>query len=293
VQVGAAHAAGTNAQAELARACLPPERLDELEREVRDYQAAVRAVCDRVVRAAEAARGLEPPELEALEQAQQDTREIAAEVTGQRGELVAELRRLDDWLAELVELGAARQAQDAEYGVVGRLSEVAAGRNGPGMTLQRFVLAALLDEVLAAASQRLKLMSKGRYLLSRARERADRRLASGLDLLVDDAYTGTSRPVNTLSGGESFLASLSLALGLSDVVQSYAGGIRLESIFIDEGFGSLDPEALDLAIRTLHDLQRGGRLVGIISHVPELKEQIDVRLEIEPGRAGSTARFVK
>lgn len=109
---------------------------------------------------------------------------------------------------------------------------------------------------------------------------------------VFDAYTGTSRPVNTLSGGESFIASLSLALGLSDVVQAYAGGIKLETIFVDEGFGSLDPESLDLAFRALMDLQKGGRLVGIISHVPELKERVDVRLEIAPSNRGSKVKFI-
>ena len=98
--------------------------------------------------------------------------------------------------------------------------------------------------------------------------------------------------METLSGGEGFLASLSLALGLADVVQSVLGGIRLDTVFVDEGFGSLDPEALDLAFRALVDLQRTGRLVGIISHVPDLKEQINARLEVSAGRNGSTARFV-
>jgi exonuclease SbcC len=160
------------------------------------------------------------------------------------------------------------------------------------MTFQRFVLAALLDEVLIAASQRLRLMSRGRFDLQRAREHIDRRTAGGLDLVVYDAYTGTTRPVNTLSGGESFLASLSLALGLSDVVQAYSGGVTLQTLFVDEGFGSLDPEALDLAFRALVDLQGGGRLVGIISHVPELKERIEARLEVIPGRGGSMVRFL-
>jgi exonuclease SbcC len=118
------------------------------------------------------------------------------------------------------------------------------------------------------------------------------RSAGGLDLLVSDDHTGTTRPVATLSGGESFLASLSLALGLADVVQAYAGGIKLDTMFIDEGFGSLDPESLDLAFRTFADLQVRGRLVGIISHVPELKERMSTRLEVVPGHRGSTARFV-
>jgi exonuclease SbcC len=109
---------------------------------------------------------------------------------------------------------------------------------------------------------------------------------------VMDAHTGVARPAATLSGGESFLASLSLALGLADVVQSHSGGIRLETMFVDEGFGTLDPDSLDLAMRALEDLQAGGRLVGIISHVVELKERVGARLEVVPGRRGSTARFV-
>jgi exonuclease SbcC len=154
------------------------------------------------------------------------------------------------------------------------------------------VLGVFLDEVLYAATQRLRTMSRGRFLLGRVTETASGRGASGLDLQVHDTHTSTVRPVSTLSGGESFLASLSLALGLADVVQSYAGGIRLETIFIDEGFGTLDPESLDLAIRALRDLQKGGRLVGIISHVTELREWIDARLEVAAGRSGSVARFV-
>jgi exonuclease SbcC len=134
-------------------------------------------------------------------------------------------------------------------------------------------------------------MTRGRYTLRRNTSAADRRSAGGLELEVEDAYTAKSRPVATLSGGESFQAALSLALGLSEVVQAYSGGIRLDTIFVDEGFGSLDPEALDLAINTLIDLQASGRMVGVISHVPELKERIDVRLEIQAGSAGSRAVF--
>ena len=112
-----------------------------------------------------------------------------------------------------------------------------------------------------------------------------------MNIEVTDSFTGVARPVKTLSGGELFLASLSLALGLSDVVQAYAGGIRLDTILVDEGFGTLDSEALDMAIRTLTDLQKGGRLVGIISHVSELRERISARLEVIPGQRGSTTVF--
>ena len=106
-----------------------------------------------------------------------------------------------------------------------------------------------------------------------------------------DDYTGRARPVATLSGGEGFMASLSLALGLSDVVQAYAGGVQLDTLFIDEGFGSLDPEALDMAMKALIDLQQRGRMVGVISHVEEMKQQIDVAIEVVPGVGGSRVRI--
>jgi exonuclease SbcC len=179
------------------------------------------------------------------------------------------------------------KALEARYAVVGTLSDVANGQTGNKVSLQRFVLSVLLDDVLIEASHRLALMSKGRYRLLRKEDRAKGNRASGLDLEVDDAYTGRVRAVATLSGGESFMAALSLALGLSDVVQAYAGGIRLDTLFIDEGFGSLDPESLDLAVRTLTDLQQSGRMVGIISHVAELKEQISARIDIAASERGS------
>lgn len=176
---------------------------------------------------------------------------------------------------------------EQEYQVVGTLAEVASGQSGERISLQRFVLSVLLDDVLIEASHRLQLMSKGRYQLLRKEMRAKGNKASGLELEVEDAYTGKNRPVATLSGGESFMAALALALGLSEVVQAYAGGIRLDTLFIDEGFGSLDPEALDLAVRTLVDLQSAGRMVGIISHVAELKEQLDLRVDVIAGQTGS------
>jgi exonuclease SbcC len=122
------------------------------------------------------------------------------------------------------------------------------------------------------------------------------RRAAGLDLAVFDELSGKERPAGTLSGGEGFQASLALALGMAEAVQAHAGGVRLETIFIDEGFGTLDPDSLEAAIGTLLELANvaagQGRLVGIISHVPELQRRIDARLEVVPGERGSTARFV-
>lgn len=181
---------------------------------------------------------------------------------------------------------------EAQYRIYGTLSDVANGQTGNRISLQRFVLSVLLDDVLIQASQRLHIMSNGRYQLVRKDDRAKGNRASGLDLEVEDGYTGKNRPVATLSGGESFMAALSLALGLSDVVQSYAGGIKLDALFIDEGFGSLDPESLDLAIRTLIDLQATGRMIGIISHVSELKEQMALRLDVISSKNGSSIRTI-
>ncbi len=194
-------------------------------------------------------------------------------------------KTLDKFAKELIE-------KEKIYSVVGTLSDVANGATGNKISLQRFVLGVLLDDVLIAASTRLKMMSKGRYLLLRKEDRAKGNKASGLELEVEDSYTGKVRAVSTLSGGESFMASLSLALGLSDVVQAYAGGIRLDTLFIDEGFGSLDADSLDLAIRTLIDLRNTGRMVGIISHVSELKEQIRLRLDVKSSSVGSYVEMI-
>lgn len=158
------------------------------------------------------------------------------------------------------------------------------------ITLERYVLGALLDDVTKAANLRLMEMSHHRYSLRRMTgEVSDNK--GGLTLEVSDSFTGRTRPANTLSGGETFLASLSLALGLADVVQARQGGIRLDTMFIDEGFGTLDPEALNSAMNTLIDLQSSGRLVGIISHVPELEERIDARLRVTAAGKGSDAFF--
>jgi exonuclease SbcC len=224
--------------------------------------------------------------------------EIKAEVDGAKtdlegkskvfNDLKSRLEVLVNLLNNLEQQRIENAALDAEYAVYGTLSDVASGRTGGRVNLQRFVLSVLLDDVLIQASQRLSIMSRGRYQLYRSNGAAGARQSAGLELEVEDSFTGRNRPVGTLSGGESFMAALALALGLSDVVQSYAGGIRLETLFIDEGFGSLDPESLELAIRTLIDLQATGRTIGIISHVSELKDQMALRIDVNASKRGSS-----
>lgn len=172
---------------------------------------------------------------------------------------------------------------DAEVAAVERLANTVAGRapNTKRMKLETFVLAAELEEIVAAANLRLSAMSDGRYSLQHTDALLARGAASGLGLEVMDRYTGQARPPQSLSGGETFLASLALALGLAEVVTGRAGGITLDTLFIDEGFGSLDPETLEIAMRTLDELRQGGRTVGVISHVEAMKDQIPAQLMVE------------
>jgi len=267
-----------------------------LEQAIDQFRMRLHAARERLARAEGQAAGIVEPDLAAAETRYGELDLAAKKAMENRialGNRIGQMRRQLDDLDKL-----AREMQDveAEYTVIARVSDVANGRghrNRLGMTFERFVLASMLDQVTEAATQRLQVMSRGRYALRRTMDRLTSRSAAGLGLEVFDAYTGRERSVTTLSGGEGFMASLSLALGLADVVQSYAGGIRLDTIFVDEGFGTLDPESLDLAIDTLVELQReGGRLVGVISHVPELVERIDARLEISMTDRGSRSRFV-
>ena len=274
-------------------ALLAEAELNALKDRIAGHDAAGQRLAGALQQLREQLQDKERPDLERIE-----TRRNDAE--GGKNRATEDWRQLDKRMSLLLatkkklEKAAAEQAElDRRYAVIGTLSDVANGQTGNKISLQRFVLSVLLDDVLIEASHRLSLMSKGRYQLLRKEDRAKGNKASGLELEVEDAYTGKVRPVATLSGGESFMAALALALGLSDVVQAYAGGIRLDTLFIDEGFGSLDAESLDLAIRTLVDLQATGRMIGIISHVAELKEQMPLRLDVIADRSGSRVQLVR
>ena len=159
--------------------------------------------------------------------------------------------------------------------------------------LETYIQMTYFDQILRRANQRLRVMTGGQYELVRRTEAENNRSQSGLELDVIDHWSGSQRSVKTLSGGESFLASLALALGLSDVIQSCSGGVRLDTMFVDEGFGSLDEEALDQAMKALAGLAEGNRLVGIISHVGELKSRIDRQIVVTKDRSGgSSARII-
>ncbi|WP_208559409.1 SbcC/MukB-like Walker B domain-containing protein [Marinilactibacillus kalidii] len=179
---------------------------------------------------------------------------------------------------------------EKEYQLYGRLADLANGtKQTDYISFERYVLGIYFEEILLAANQRFNQMTNNRYELKRQLERGKGSGKQGLDMEVFDHYTGKSRSVHTLSGGETFKASLALALGLSDVIQNQNGGVSVDTLFVDEGFGTLDSDSLDMAVQTLLDLHQKGRLVGIISHVDELKTRIPAHIVVEKTATGSTA----
>lgn len=209
---------------------------------------------------------------------------LAAGMAAQKCKALEHLRAQ---YAELAETG--RSARERGE-LLTALAESArgGGDNSYRMSLNSYVLAARLEQVAIAASERLIAMSEGRYTLQHTDAKAARGAKSGLGLEVVDEWTGQRRDTSTLSGGESFMASLSLALGLADVVQQEAGGVDIETLFVDEGFGSLDEQALEQVMDALEGLRDGGRVVGLVSHVGEMKQRIATQLHVVKGRNGST-----
>lgn len=271
---------------------LPAQAITNLEKEIQEYDGQLQAAKERADRAGQVAKSLLKPDLVKLQAEAQKARAKVEAALQSEQNLKSQLDNCDKHLKQLARVQDELAEAEKEFGVVGKIAKIANGQNNYKLTFQRFVLSTLLDHVLNDATQRLQIMSRGRYLLQRAQSLLDKRRAGGLDLVVSDTWTGDSkRPVETLSGGECFYTALALALGLAEVVQYYAGGIRLDTVFIDEGFGSLDSDTLDLAIRTLENLKEGRRLVGIISHVESLRERIPTRLEVSAGINGSMAKF--
>ena len=187
---------------------------------------------------------------------------------------------------------AALEKQDKYCTMLKRLSDTANGEiSGKKLTFENYILAFYFEQIVAAANERFYRMTSGQYKLVRRKDGINGRAQGGLELDVMDFYTGKVRNVRTLSGGESFKASLSLALGLSDVIQLGAGGVEIDAMFIDEGFGSLDAESLDTAMRILESLAGDNRQIGIISHVSELRNRIERKILVTRKRQGSDLKL--
>lgn len=210
----------------------------------------------------------------------------------QQMKLDGQLQSLEKSLSSLEEKQKKLDGLMEDYSLLKDLDDAANGNNKKRLVFEQYVLASYFEDILYAANIRLRTMSGGRYELRRMEQINDGRSKDNLEIEVMDYYTGRYRPAKTLSGGELFKTSLALALGMSDVVQAQSGGLRVEALFIDEGFGSLDGESLEQACLTLQGLVERDRLIGIISHVPELAEKIGNQIRIYKTNAGSSAQVI-
>jgi exonuclease SbcC len=264
---------------------------------VRDHQAAVAhtdaVLADPALRAAAAVRAPHLPTLEA----QQEARE--AELADARTDLAlhqARAQRLAGLDGELRTALAAWTPVRADHELTGRLAALVDGTSADNrlqMRLSGYVLSWRLSQVVAAANQRLARMSDQRYTLEHTGRRGAGETRGGLSLLVRDDWSGETRDPATLSGGETFVVSLALALGLADVIGHEVGGADLDTLFVDEGFGSLDADTLDDVMDTLDSLRDGGRVVGVVSHVAEMRDRIPVQLQVTKTRRGSSLAHVR
>lgn len=234
--------------------------------------------------------GTEPVDLQVIEAQAQQLESQRVQLETAQDQLHLRLHTNTAVLSQLIQQTQSLRQIESEIVSIGALSDTANGTlSGKGkVMLETYVQMAQFDRILARANTRLMVMSSGQYELKRRVQAENLRSQSGLDLDVIDHYNGSERSVNTLSGGEAFQASLSLALGLSDEIQSSAGGIQLDTMFVDEGFGSLDSESLEQALRALTGLAAQDRLVGIISHVSELKERIEKQIVVTKEKSGGS-----
>ncbi len=270
-------------------ALLPEPALSGEKKKLADYQEETRRVLETVARLDEETKDQSMQDIAALQRALEEARGRRDFVQAEERTIHARLDRNRLVASEMAQTLSTRDDRVKHHHLVSDLARTANGEltGKQKLAFEQYVQAAYFNQVITEANRRLQVMSANRFSLVRKVDAANLRSQSGLELEVLDQYTGKLRPVKTLSGGESFKASLSLALGLSDVIQRFSGGVEIDTLFIDEGFGSLDAQSLEQAVATLATLTSGNRLVGIISHVSELKERIDRQIRIKAGIGGS------
>ena len=276
-------------------AVLTEEELLTLKNSLDSYHRAVEALNNRILQLKKNTEGREEQDLNQLLFIQEDWNKQSQEVGNQLSLIFSRLKNNEVIYRRVGEQNQQQEKLRREYLMISGLSRTASGElSGKSkLAFEQYVQAFYFEKVIHEANKRFYQMSNHQYVLQRKKEATDLRSSAGLELEVMDYYTGKARSVKSLSGGESFKAALSLALGLSDVIQSYAGGIEMDAMFVDEGFGSLDSDSLEQAIEALSALTAGNRIVGIISHVSELKERIDKKLLVEKSLEGSRLKLVK
>lgn len=263
------------------------DNLDSLEVTIQTHMSKIASNADRSKLLAEEIGEQDRPDLEALQHAAKACTTQLISARDNHTRLITELERKYEVLASVTDLSAKISVLEKKYEPLGEISNLVNGDNDIKVRLPEFAIAAMFDEVLGAANLRLAPMTNHRYQLHRPVETTGGRSKRGLDIAVFDSNTEKSRSTTSLSGGEGFQASLALALGLSDVVQQNSGGIKLDAIFIDEGFGTLDQETLDTALETLCSLTGEMRAVGLISHTEQVKALITEGFDIEVTPSGS------
>lgn len=262
----------------------------EYERELSAYRQQLAFAQRRIAELSVSLDGKEPPPLDELRAANTAAIEAGQEIARQSGNLTSRLQFLEDTAAAVAREQAALAGLEQRYDTAQRMNRLLSGQNEARTPIHQYVIGIKMDEVIMSANLYLNKLTKGQYAMKRKETIGGRAKHQGLDIEIIDSSAGRVRSVSTLSGGELFLASLSLAFGLSDVVQSFAGGIHLDSLFIDEGFGSLDSETLDTAMDAITQV-RENKLLGIISHVSELKERIPCGIEVIKTNDGSALKM--
>lgn len=274
------------------QARLGKEERERLEEALQEYQRKEAANLKLYEHLKASVKSTEPAKLSLVEEELEAARSIRQEALNKQKIWDRQLSEVRKTLQLMKARREQAEEKEREYGYVKDLECIASGNNARKLVFEQYVLAGYFEEILRAANLRFRKMTFGRYEMSRVEQVGDGRVKDNLEIQVMDYYTGKFRSVRTLSGGESFKASLSLALGMSDVIQAMSGGIRVDALFIDEGFGALDSESLDQACETLMGLVEKNRLIGIISHVPELRDRIEKQLVIHRTAAGSTIKAV-
>ncbi|MDC3415317.1 AAA family ATPase [Aquibacillus salsiterrae] len=283
---------GFHSEEEYQASKLSNEQQKALEQELETYQKEKEFVSSQLKALATSLKDKQKPDLSGLEQRVNELETMVEKTSEAIQTVTIRITSHERSKQKLEELQKDYQLYVKQFYDIGELADLARGENHLKLSFERYVLSSFLDEILLQANIRLDQLTEHRYQLIRSDQVAKRGAQSGLDLEVLDHHTGQQRSVKTLSGGEGFKAALSLALGMADVVQAHAGGVQLETLFIDEGFGTLDELSLEQAINCLKGLQQSNRVLGIISHVPQLKEEIHAKLQITPSPKGSSAKFV-
>jgi len=273
-------------------AYLPRDVRDEMTGTINSYQEEVVAIEQLLQSWKESLSTMDEHDLSAIEMALTEAQQRGLMANKSLQKLLMGKKDTQKLRMQLAEKEAVIENATKEYGFVKELENIATGANPKKLVFEQYVLAGYFEEILRAANLRFAKMSGGRYEMHRNSEVSDGRVKDNLEIEVMDYYTGRARSVRTLSGGETFKASLCLALGLSDVISSMSGGLFVDTLFIDEGFGALDSESLDQACGALQSLVENKRMIGIISHVPELRERISSQLVIEKTGSGSNVKIV-